>query len=351
MLNRTFLLLIQFFLFQICVTQAEDLKKLVDLKGYWSFSIGDDLKWSAENYDDQHWDRIFVPERWENEGYDGYNGFAWYRKKFRLRVHAENSIYYILLGLIDDVDEVYVNGQLIGSSGSFPPNSLTASEITRRYHIPPGILHFDKENTIAVRVYDMYLDGGITHGEIGVFTDQDQELIEKNLAGIWKFRIHDLSAWKSPEYQDENWSEIHVPSNWESSGYTNYDGFAWYRKSFYLPLSFKEKELVLILGRIDDSDQTYVNGAFVGSSARLKNRYETGQMEHRIFRAYSLNKDILKFGHTNLIAVRVYDSRLGGGIYEGPVGITTREKAEILIEKYSETETIWDVILRSIFDY
>jgi len=43
-------------------------------------------------------------------------------------------------------------------------------------------------------------------------------------------------------------------------------------------------------------------------------------------RAYSIPKEFLNVGGENQIAVRVYDGILSGGIYEGPIGITTRER-------------------------
>jgi sialate O-acetylesterase len=48
--------------------------------------------------------------------------------------------------------------------------------------------------------------------------------------------------------------------------------------------------------------------------------------EYQEFRAYYLPASDLRFGSKNTIAVRVYDGFIDGGIYQGPIGITTREK-------------------------
>ena len=67
------------------------------------------------------------------------------------------------------------------------------------------------------------------------------------------------------EMDDDNyWKEIFVPAYWEVQGYKNYDGFAWYRKSFVLPEKYSGIKLVLMLGMIDDIDQTYINGTLIG---------------------------------------------------------------------------------------
>ncbi len=40
------------------------------------------------------------------------------------------------LGKIDDADQTYLNGKLIGETGSFPPNYVTQWEKQRIYIIP-----------------------------------------------------------------------------------------------------------------------------------------------------------------------------------------------------------------------
>lgn len=53
-----------------------------------------------------------------------------------------------------------------------------------------------------------------------------------NLEGTWKFTIGDDPAWASPDYDDKNWDYVYVPRNWESNGFIDYNGYAWYRKVF-----------------------------------------------------------------------------------------------------------------------
>ena len=57
-------------------------EKFVDLRGMWKFSIGDKATWKDVYFDDSRWDEIFVPSPWEEEGFEGYDGFAWYRIEF-----------------------------------------------------------------------------------------------------------------------------------------------------------------------------------------------------------------------------------------------------------------------------
>ena len=73
---------------------AEDWKSVLDLRGKWKFDLGDDEKRAIVAFDDSKWDEIFVPSAWEDEGYPGYDGYAWYRKHFRLPGNRKESAYH-----------------------------------------------------------------------------------------------------------------------------------------------------------------------------------------------------------------------------------------------------------------
>lgn len=111
-------------------------KTEVNLAGQWKFSIGDDIKCSTPAFNDANWENIKVPSPWENEGFNGYDGYAWYRKHFNIPLSLKGKSVYLSMGYIDDCDEVYVNGHLVGFSGSFPPNYYTAYNALRMYPCP-----------------------------------------------------------------------------------------------------------------------------------------------------------------------------------------------------------------------
>src|SRR5664279_4895046 len=87
-------------------------------------------------------------------GYNDYNGYAWYRKSFKMNDIPLNTSIYLMLGRIDDADEVYLNGTEIGKSGKFPPDFKTAYDRVRKYIIPSDLLKENGENVISVKVYD-----------------------------------------------------------------------------------------------------------------------------------------------------------------------------------------------------
>ena len=78
------------------------------------------------------------------------------------------------MGKIDDIDQVYINGTLIGSTGQFPRRSgdevNTGQEFDafRGYYIPEGLLKKNQKNVITVRVLDTGGEGGIYEGPVGI---------------------------------------------------------------------------------------------------------------------------------------------------------------------------------------
>ena len=307
----------------------DDLKLLQSLKGKWHFSIGLNEEWISPKFDDSSWESIKVPSPWEDQGFNGYNGYAFYRKKFTIPSAYKGRMLYLNMGYIDDVDAVYFNGNKIGSTGSFPPDYSTAYNAERIYFIPEQYINFDGDNTIAVKVYDSYDQGGIVDGEIGLYGGKASAGMTLNLQSQWKFQPGDDMRRKEPDFDDSGWSEIFVPAKWEDQGYRDYDGYAWYRKTFtYQPADPNEK-MVLLMGKIDDIDQVFINGVLVGSTGNFPvhkyDRASTDQ-QYNAFRGYYIPDGILKKNQKNVIAVRVLDTGGDGGIYEGPVGLITQAK-------------------------
>jgi sialate O-acetylesterase len=345
----TFFLLISFW---STSSNAEDLRKFVSLSGYWKFSIGDDNTWASPSYDDSNWDQIAVPDQWENQGYEDYNGYAWYRKTFKVGDMPSNTIIYLMLGRIDDVEEVYLNGKLLGKNGSFPPNYITAYNRARKYTIPAGYLNKDGENVIAIKVYDAYLEGGIVDGPTGLYYDLDVELLDLNLSGRWKIHRGDNKEWKSTNFDDNSWQRINVPTNWENEVFEEYDGYAWYRVKFKVPEHFISGDLYLSLGKIDDIDNVYLNGKYIGCvyDLRKDNEYRRSGWEYNARRLYKIDNGLLIRNGINTLAVRVYDGQERGGIYEGPIGIMSAENYRRYKNKHYSSRSFWDYVFDNFIE-
>ena len=300
-------------------------KLILDLSGRWRFSLGDKMEWKETKFDDSEWEKINVPSSWENQGFHGYDGYAWYRTSFKLKTSDAEKDIYLILGYVDDVDQTFINGNLIGVSGGFPDNYRTAYNAFRKYFIPKEFLNKDGENIIAVRIYDDELDGGILSGKIGLYTYESGFEPDINLSGIWDFKTGDDSLFLKKETIDSGTDKLMVPAHWDIQGYQDYDGFGWYKKTFYLPKKIDGESMILLLGKIDDIDQTFVNGILVGSTGlwnfeNLPPEFNKNE-EYRINRVYSVPQKLLKFGEENTVVVRVYDGFREGGIYDGPIGL------------------------------
>lgn len=317
---------------------ATEPELLVDLRGQWRFNLGDNQDWSDDCYDDTDWEQIFVPSRWENEGFGGYDGYAWYRKNFALKSVNDADSYFLDLGYIDDVDEVYVNGQLIGFSGAFPPKFRTAYDSHRKYQVPAALLKAG-QNLIAVRVYDVTLDGGIMKGRQGLYVKHNALQAVLSLEGVWRFQAGDSPEWREKGYNDNNWQKVIAPGYWESYKIMGLEmriqsvRRCWYRKNFTLPDGLKrEEELVVVLGKIDDYDEVYLNGQLIGKTNDQKPFGESRSYDQ--YRIYVLlNKYLIRDGE-NTLAVRVTDIGFDAGIYKGPLAIVPMSDYKILIRNY-----------------
>jgi sialate O-acetylesterase len=294
----------------------------VKLSGLWKFHVGDEQVWSAPDYNDERWEDIHVLSAWEDEGFNGYDGFAWYRKKFNGNSLNEDQQYYLNLGFIDDCDVVYFNGYAIGLSGSMPPKFKTAYNSERKYSIPADLINYHGDNLIAVRVFDVTISGGIVDGEIGIYNAPNNHLLV-DLQGLWDLakvknerRVEDVAAWQ----------KVMVPAPWEHQGLLKYDGYAWYRKAFRVPNPLPDENLILLAGKIDDFDKVYLNGKMIGTTndGRSLGRSES----YRQLRVYKIPRSILKKDGDNILEVFVEDMGIDGGIYEGPVGIIRQSDYE-----------------------
>jgi hypothetical protein len=313
---------------------CQERERRTNLQGYWKFILGDNKKFAKPEYDDSDWEKIYVPDSWQDEGFKNYNGYAWYRKTIEIKVENNDDL-YLDLGRIDDVDEVYFNGKLIGSTGGFPPDYFTAYNYIRRYPIPIELINKNGKNVIAVRVYDEGGEGGIIGSTVGIYHYPNYSQNSINLFGKWKFHLFDNEEWAKENLDESSWEDIMAPGDWESQGFKSYDGFAWYRKTFKLPANFQVNDLMLLIGKIDDMDEVYINGTLVGSTGNLNRKWASDD-EYNRYRNYSIPDDLLRAGKDNLIAVRVYDQEGRGGVYEGPLTIIPRSEYKQFWRKYRD---------------
>lgn len=315
------------------------------LDGSWKFQIGDNPEWANAEYDDSEWETINVPSTWEDQGFFGYDGFAWYRKDFNLKdKELKNKDLYVTLGYIDDADQVYINGKLVGFSGTFPPHFTTALEVVRKYPIPVEYLNLQGKNVISVRVYDQHMSGGIASGTIGIYAARCIKP-EIPLNGLWYFRAGDNLIWKNKDHNDKSWRKVVVPGNWKTQGYKDFNGIAWYRIHILIPEEFENQKTVFMIGLVDRCDEVYINGEKIGNTGIMPDlKYpkddvaESSPDDCSKPRAYIIPDHILKVKKENIVTIRVYSDKTRGGIVEGPIGFIRLSVYNRLIKDRPITE-------------
>jgi sialate O-acetylesterase len=115
----------------------------------------------------------------------------------------------------------------------------------------------------------------------------------------------DGASWSAPKFDAGAWKSMDLPVFWEKAGLPDYDGVAWFRRTFDLPPPWAGEGAELHLGAIDDDDTTWVNGVEVGATNGWN-----------VPRVYHIPAAVLRPGQ-NVIAVRVLDTGGGGGLYGG----------------------------------
>lgn len=160
MKNVFFRMLVAFMLF---MASKSLLAQRFDIKGNWKFITGDNPARPGNAVEDKSWSIINIQSVWEGQGFKDYDGIGWYKKTVIIpssfkTIVGKNVGYNLCVGKIDDEDETYFNGRLVGKTIGYVS--------TRNYLIYDKDIHWDKENTIAVRVKDYSGNGGMWQGDV-----------------------------------------------------------------------------------------------------------------------------------------------------------------------------------------
>ena len=150
------LVLVLFLFYQSAFTQSINLPKEN------KFKFGDDLAWANPAFDDHDWTNQLLAKSFRKD-----SSYCWYRIKITIPSSMKTTTgkgIKLSLGKIDDADQTYFNGKLIGETGSFPPHYITQWEKQRVYIIPETAVQWDRENVIAVRVYNLVGGMGMWEG-------------------------------------------------------------------------------------------------------------------------------------------------------------------------------------------
>ena len=114
----------------------------------------------------KRWRKIKMPARWEDVptlvSYlkNNQEGYVWYRCNVVLRGEAPRNA-GLYMSMIEEADEVYFNGQLVGRTGLSPSGVVEADVEKKRLYPLPADLWKPGANLIVVRVFGSRGNAGI----------------------------------------------------------------------------------------------------------------------------------------------------------------------------------------------
>ena len=139
-----------------------------------------------------------------------------------------------------------------------------------------------------------------------------------------RFCKGDDPVWSAFVYDDHAWLKVSFDQPWEGLGLDQVNGLGWYRLHVVIPSSLKKGKvsaILLDLGAIDDSDETWVNGHSVGKTGTFPEDPGGYSSEWGKRRYYVVDPGWVRWDQENVIAVRVYNYGDPGGFYRGAVKI------------------------------
>lgn len=155
--------------------RSADWYKELDAKD--SGLLDKNAQWSKPNIDDSNWAQMEIPGYWAQHSLGNVNGVVWFRRDIEVPKSMVGKSASLFLGRIVDQDFVYVNNEMIGTTGyQYPP---------RRYVVNSDILKEGK-NTIAIRVINNSGSGGFVLDK-PYFLAVGKDTID--LKGKWKYKL------------------------------------------------------------------------------------------------------------------------------------------------------------------
>ena len=167
-------------------------------------------------------------------------------------------------------------------------------------------------------------------------TEEKEVRIVKDFNFDWKFNLGDTPEAKVASFNDKNWRTLNLPHDWSIEGEFSIDhpakpeggalptGIGWYRKTFTLPIGYKNKSISIEFDGVYRKSEVWINGEYIGIRPN-------GYLSF----AYDLS-DYLNYGdQENIITVKVDNSEQpnsrwysGSGIYRN-VRLVVAEKLHI----------------------
>ncbi len=140
-------------------------------------------KWYDAAYSSSSWKKTELPQEGGLTELRRSDGIVWFRKEITLPWLSGKEKAILGLGPIDDRDDTYVNGKLIGSTSDYSQ--------AREYPLDPTVLK-EGSNIIVVKVTDTGGGGGMTGKEEQMFIEIDGK--RTSLSDEWQYKAAVLNT-------------------------------------------------------------------------------------------------------------------------------------------------------------
>jgi sialate O-acetylesterase len=143
---------------------------------YDEFDRGQKEEWGKETLDDSVWKPTSLKTAFADLGVPESPAVVWLRREIALPDPVPTGCTKVLLGVVEKMDTVFINGRWIGASSWV--------ENPRVYPIGPGVLRPGR-NTVAIRVLKTKRDGGFTNpaGDLKISLGDGTAVA---LEGVWR---------------------------------------------------------------------------------------------------------------------------------------------------------------------
>lgn len=130
--------------------------------GYYELNLTDSFTWGLVDKEDYPSEaeiesKIIYPIKFGKRNLEKITGrsshYIWLKTTFTLPEELKGKDLGVYFTYIHFADKVWINDQLVGYSGSFPPFETTPMYLAHGYNFPSSVLHQEGENTLLVQVF------------------------------------------------------------------------------------------------------------------------------------------------------------------------------------------------------
>jgi adenylate cyclase len=162
----------------------------------------------------------------------------------------------------------------------------------------------------------------------------------------WQFEATDSASYAKPEFDDRKWKTLPLEREWRFYG-IEYDGVAWYRKTFTVAPELSGQNIGLALPALTAAYQLFLNGQLIGTVGKIG---ATGKAEHvrEDVQYYELSSSLLSSPpNANVLALRIASL---GGIGGGFAGLDFfLGPKEIIYERHFVTFVLFSLMAGAFF--